>query len=74
MPEITCVWCTPRPGVADILDEDLDKPDGRGRRPGWHQATHYGTCGGCGEQIQPGDTIRWGGRSRLCEDCGANDA
>jgi hypothetical protein len=69
----SCFWCTPRPGVVDLYDDDTGTVGAHGpaRRTGWAQATSFGPCGGCSADIQPGDAFRWtpNGCGRLCEDC-----
>jgi len=43
----------------------------RPHRGPWFTAQHRGTCSGCLEEIEPGDTIRASGEGGwLCEDCG----
>ncbi len=67
----SCIWCTPRPDVMEVVDDDhlLTGP----RLGGWRIASNHYPCTGCGEPIQPGDTYRPKGRARYCEECGEAD-
>jgi hypothetical protein len=50
------------------------RPSGTGPGP-WFTAQYEGTCTGCLEVIDPGDTIRASGEGGyLCEGCGSETA
>jgi hypothetical protein len=67
LPVESCGHCTGAEARA-AREEAAPEPSGPGP---WFTAQYEGTCTGCLEDIEPGDTIRASGEGGyLCEGCG----